>query len=62
MRSQDSLCQLCGLGPVTSPLSVLWQAAVHMYLEKPAHNLQEPGRQKGLCPPNYGDVCSDYYF
>ena len=42
MRSQVNFCSLCGLGQVTSPFLESQQAAVHMFLEQPAHSLQEP--------------------
>lgn len=42
MRSQVNFCSLCGLGQITSPFLESQQAAVHMFLEQPAHSLQEP--------------------
>lgn len=34
------------------------QAAVHPFLEHPAHSLQHLEGQKGPCPPNSGHLCS----
>lgn len=44
------------------PSLICWQAALYVFLEQPAHNLQEyEWGKKGPCPPNIWDLSSSYW-